>query len=217
MTSTQTGPADLAGTDGVADEPVRDVVDDLAGIRPGSHLDTLRRHRAVARDQTQRAHDLLFGPAAGGRISRADRLSVAVFVAALHGADTVTLHYARLLDHVAPDRIEPLLAEARRAAGRGPWGHYREPDLAGESTGGTSYRPGPAARERLGDRLAAALAHAHLLVLHPRDARPGALAALVEAGWSRAGIVTLSQAVGFLCYQIRLVHGLQRLAAEGAA
>lgn len=193
-----------------------DVIDDLVGLRRGGYLDELRRRRPIAREQTQRAHDLLFGPAAGDQVPRHHRLAVAVFVAALHRADAVTDHYARLLGEVAPDLVEPVLTEAGRAAGAGPWGSYREPDLADESEPGTAYAAGPDIRDRAGDRLAAGLEHAHLLVFHPRDSRPEALAALVRAGWSRAGIVTLSQTVAFLGYQIRLVHGLRQLATEGA-
>jgi uncharacterized protein YciW len=63
-------------------------------------------------------------------------------------------------------------------------------------------------------RLAAALQHAHLLTLHPRDARPAELQPLLSAGWSATGaIVTLSQLVSFLAFQIRTVAGLKALAA----
>ena len=71
-------------------------------------------------------------------------------------------------------------------------------------------------RELLGERLSAALAHAHLLVFHPRDASPAALQALLDAGWSSTGIVTLSQLVAFLAFQIRVVTGLQALAQRPA-
>ena len=65
----------------------------------------------------------------------------------------------------------------------------------------------------LGRRLAAAFDHTHLLVFHPRDAAPTALQALLDAGWSTTGIVTLSQIVAFLSFQIRVVAGLRALAA----
>ena len=67
----------------------------------------------------------------------------------------------------------------------------------------------------LGIRLTAALAHAHMLVFHPRDARAAALQELLDAGWSNTGIVTLSQLVAFLTFQIRTVVGLRALAAAG--
>lgn len=192
-----------------------DVVDILAGIRPGGRLDGLRRHRPTAREQTQQTYDRLFGTASGGPVSRSERLAVATFVAALHRATAVTDHYAALLAEVAPEGVETVLAEAGQAAGTGPWGTYREPGLADENVAGLTYFPAPSVHDRLGSRLTAALAHAHLLVLHPRDAGPEDLESLARAGWSRAGIVTLSQAVAFLTYQIRLIHGLRQLAAEG--
>ena len=67
----------------------------------------------------------------------------------------------------------------------------------------------------LGARLAAALAHAHMLVFHPRDASAAALQVLLDAGWSNGGIVTLSQLVAFLAFQIRAVAGLRALATAG--
>ena len=53
-----------------------------------------------------------------------------------------------------------------------------------------------------------------LLVLHPRDAKPAHLQALLVAGWSTTDIVTLSQLVAFLSFQIRVVAGLRVLSAE---
>jgi len=57
------------------------------------------------------------------------------------------------------------------------------------------------------------LVHAHLLVFRPRDASSAALQALLNAGWSTDDIVTLSQLVAFLSFQIRVVTGLSALAA----
>ena len=65
----------------------------------------------------------------------------------------------------------------------------------------------------LGPRLAAAFEHMHLLVFHPRDSAPASLQTLLDAGWSTAEIVTLSQIAAFLSFQIRVVAGLRVLAA----
>lgn len=65
-------------------------------------------------------------------------------------------------------------------------------------------------------RLDAALAHAELLVLRPRDAEPAHLRALEAAGWDADGIVTLSQLVSFLTFQLRVAHGLRVLAENPA-
>ena len=60
-------------------------------------------------------------------------------------------------------------------------------------------------------RLAAALDHAHMLLFHPRDAAPEWLQRLVDAGWTTPAIVTLSQLVAFLSFQIRVVAGLRAM------
>ena len=60
------------------------------------------------------------------------------------------------------------------------------------------------------------LAHAELLVLHPRDAAPSHLRALEAAGWDADGIVTLSQLVSFLTFQLRAAHALRVLALNPA-
>jgi uncharacterized protein YciW len=51
-----------------------------------------------------------------------------------------------------------------------------------------------------------------MLVFHPRDAGPPDLQALLDAGWSTTEIVTLSQIVAFLAFQVRVVIGLRTLA-----
>jgi CMD domain protein len=84
--------------------------------------------------------------------------------------------------------------------------------LSRENTAGPIYRVSKAARRALGPRLIAAFEHVHLLVLHPRDADSAALQALLDAGWSTTGIVTLSQITAFLSFQIRVVVGLRTLA-----
>lgn len=50
--------------------------------------------------------------------------------------------------------------------------------------------------------------HAHLLTFCPRDASPDALQALLDAGWTTDGIVTVSQLVAFTHFQLRVVAGL---------
>jgi uncharacterized protein YciW len=50
-----------------------------------------------------------------------------------------------------------------------------------------------------------------MLVFHPRDADSASLQALLDAGWSVTGIVTLSQLVAFLAFQLRAAAGLRTL------
>ena len=70
-----------------------------------------------------------------------------------------------------------------------------------------------AGRKALGARLASAFEHTHMLVFHPRDASAPSLQSLLDAGWSTTDVVTVSQLVSFLAYQIRVVSGLSTLAS----
>jgi uncharacterized protein YciW len=53
-----------------------------------------------------------------------------------------------------------------------------------------------------------------MLVFHPRDSAPPSLQAMLDAGWSVTDIVTLSQLVSFLAFQIRMVTGLKAMLAR---
>ena len=198
-----------------------DVVDHLLGVRPGDRLDQIRAARPEARANAQKAYEALFQPVDDSEFSVAERLAVATFVVGLHGSEDVRDFYAARLAAAFGDRgsavVRAVEREAARARGAGPYGAYREPSLAAES------RPGPAfegADEAvLGGRLSVALEHAQLLVLRPREATPEALDRLLRKGWSTTGIVTLSQLVAYLAFQVRVVHGLRQLAThetEGA-
>jgi CMD domain protein len=195
-----------------------DVVDHLLGVRPGDRLDQIRAARPEARTNAQRAYEALLDPVDASDFSRAERLAVATFVVGLHGAEDLRDFYAARLaaEEGGSGVVDAVEQESARGRGAGPYGVYREPGLAGESTPGPAYR---VENRSLGGRLTAALEHAHLLVLRPREATPEALERLLAAGWSTTGIVTLSQLVAFLAFQVRVVHGLRQLAAvesEGA-
>jgi len=193
-----------------------DVIDTLAGIRPGSKLDAIRARRAVARDQAQASYRALFEPAAPGDMSVEERFAVACFVVGLHGDTGILGFYAeRLAASGAPASLRAAV-EAEAAAGRtqGPFGHYPAGPLSREDTDGMILRISEAGRAALGPRLAAAFAHVHMLIFHPRDAAPPSLQSLLDAGWSATGIVTLSQIVAFLSFQIRVVSGFRVLAGQ---
>ncbi|WP_350347904.1 CMD domain protein [Agromyces sp. G08B096] len=190
-----------------------DTIDRLAGVAPGDRVDALRRHRPVTRDQSQASHDALFGADIDEtHTTRAERGLVATFVAALHDDEAATELYAGLAGDLAD--AARLAAEAARTTG--PYGAYREPGLAAESRDGLGFEASDALRAAVGDRSAAALEHAHLLVFRPREASPAALERLAAAGWSADGIVTLSQLVAFLAYQLRVAAGLRLLTEEAA-
>jgi CMD domain protein len=194
-------------------ETAADVIDALVGITPGSVLDAVRARRPQARAHAQATYQALFAPIDPGTVTAQERLAVGAFVCGLHGATAVTDVYAgRLAENGAPaplvEAIGAAVAEARTA---GPYGRYPAGALSREDTAGPSYRAGAAVRGALGFRLAAAFEHAHMLVFHPRDAAPAALQRLLDAGWSTTDVVTLSQIVAFLSFQIRVVTGLRAL------
>jgi len=193
-----------------------DVIDALVGITPGSPLDAIRARRPEARAHAQATYRALFTPEILGSVSAQERFAVGEFVAGLHGATAIADRYAaRLVESGASAVLkEAVDAAIKEAKTHGPYGSYPAGPLSGEDTAGPVYRVGAAPRRALGPRLAAAFEHVHMLVFHPRDAAPAALQALLDAGWSTTDIVTLSQIVAFLSFQIRVITGLRTLAGR---
>ena len=190
-----------------------DVIDALVGIAPGSPLEAIRARRPEARAQAQATYRALFAPDVPGGVSADERFAVGSFIAALHGDAAVAAFYAARLTASAALR-EAVDATIGEAKAEGPYGSYPAGPLSREDTAGPVYRVGAATRRGLGQRLTAAFEHVHLLVFHPRDATSTALQALLDAGWSTTDIVTLSQIVAFLSFQIRVVAGLRILAGR---
>ena len=188
----------------------KDIIDHLAGIAPGSSLDTIRARRQQARDNAQKSYLSLFAPADFGDVPAADRHAVAAFVAGLHGEPAVTAFYLAKLAGRS-ELVDALKAEIERGKTRGPYGAFPAGPLSTENTTGLIYRVADDRKRVLGAKLAAILEHTHLLVFRPRDAAPAAIQALLDAGWSTNAIVTLSQLVSFLSFQVRSVAGLRTL------
>ena len=186
-----------------------DVVSILSGA--GDDIAGLRDHRRVAVEQTQLAYDLLLESGDGSSMSRLERWTVAAFVALLHGDARAADHYLGGVREVSADVALVVVRLAGEGAAAGPYGSYPAGPLSVEDVAGPDLAIDSDAAAALGDRLSAALRHAHRLVLHPRDAAPAWLEDLAIAGWDRPGIVTLSQLVSFLAYQLRLVAGLRAL------
>ncbi|TSD82864.1 CMD domain protein [Mycobacterium sp. KBS0706] len=193
-------------------EPTADVIDLLAGIERGSALDRIRDRRPVARENAQKSWAALFEPEEPGTVSALERYAVVAFVAALHREPETVRFYAEALTGRDAGLAAAVVAEAERAGAEGPYGRYPEGPLSAEDRRGPVYHVSGEGRSVLGSRLAAALEHTHLLVFRPRDASAAALQALLDAGWSTTDIVTLSQLVAFLSFQIRVVAGLRALA-----
>ncbi len=195
-----------------------DVIDLLAGIREGSSLHALRTARPQTRDNAQKSYEALFEPAHEGDVSHSERFALASFVAGLHAADNVTQFYLAALEKAESERglIDAVKAEVNGGRTVGPYGHYPAGPLSTEDREGLVYHVSEAGRPVLGSKLSAALEHAHLLVYRPREASAEALQRLLNAGWTTTGVVTLSQIVAFLSFQIRVVAGLSALSAASA-
>lgn len=192
-----------------------DVIDQLVGIDPGSPLDALREQRPAARENAQASFDALLraDPGDTGHVSQRERLAVAFWTVALSQSPSATF-YRDLL--VAEDAATAAALDAALGAAltAGPYGDYPEGPLSAENVDGLHWTPDTSLVEAVGPRVAAALAHTHLLVYRPRDSSIEALQALLDAGWSTTGIVTLSQLVAFLSFQLRVVAGLTVLKGQ---
>jgi CMD domain protein len=195
-----------------------DIIDTLAGIEPGSALDGIRARRLQARENAQKSYLSLFEPIDAGDFSLLERAAVAAFVTGLHGASPVAAFYREKLATTADGArlVEVIEAEIGRGKTSGPYGSFPAGPLSVENTAGLIYRASADRKSVLGARLVAALEHAHLLVFRPRDAAAADMKVLLAAGWSNTGIVTLSQLVAFLSFQVRVVSGLRTLAAANA-
>jgi len=195
-----------------------DVINTLSGIAPGSALDKARDNRTEAKKHAQTSYDSLFLPKDFGSFPAQERFAVAAFVAALHGRPETKDYYAsKLADAGAsPELLVAVQSEALEAHTHGPYGHYPKGPLSIEDKEGMVYAVAPTPRRIFGQRLAAAFEHVHMLVFHPRDAAPPSLQKLLDSGWSVTDIVTLSQLVSFLAFQIRVVTGLKAMNARSA-
>ncbi|CAN7619206.1 MULTISPECIES: CMD domain protein [Ensifer] len=187
-----------------------DIIDLLAGITAGSALDRIRAQRPETREQAQKSYLALFQPADFGDVSAAERHAIASFVAGLHRQPDIFEFYSSPFEDSDTDRwlIEVIKAEIGSGRATGPYGNYPDGPLNGENEAGPLYQVSRSSREVLGRKLSAALDHAHLLVFHLRDASPQALQALLDAGWTTNGVVTLSQLISFVAFQIRVITGL---------
>ena len=194
-----------------------DIIDTLADIEPGSALDQIRRTREQARDNAQRSFRVLFEPKDPGTFPLAERYAVAAYAVGLQASTSpaATFYTELLEDEVSPELATAVAELAVQDRRPGPYGEFKESGLMAEPDPGltVSYASGQRP-EIIDERLAAALEHAHVLSLHPRDAEAQHLCRLEATGWSADDIVTLSQLISFLAFQIRVVDGL--IALKGA-
>lgn len=190
-----------------------DVIDRLVGIQDGDPLFALRLERPDAKANAQASFEALFASDELGDATQAERLAIAYWTVALSQSPTVSF-YRDLLAAEDQATLDLLEAALPGAVTTGPYGDYPAGPLTIENVAGPHWQADGGLAETVGARLTAALAHTHLLVYRPRDSSADALQALLDAGWSTTGIVTLSQLIAFLSFQLRVVAGLTVLKGE---
>jgi CMD domain protein len=190
-----------------------DVIDQLVGVQEGDALDALRIQRPDAKKNAQASFDALFDSDELEHASQRERLAIAYWTVALSQSPSASFYRGLLAaeDEATATALDVALPDAVTT---GPYGDYPAGPLTVENVAGPHWAPDAALAATAGPRLAAALAHTHLLVYRPRDSSADALQALLDAGWSTTGIVTLSQLVAFLSFQLRVVAGLTVLKGE---
>lgn len=184
-----------------------DVIDQLLDVREGDPLFALRTRRPDAKRNAQASFDALLRSGDEAHATSTERLAVAAWTAALIRSDAAPFYAGLLADRDAAV-LAALEAALPGAITSGPYGDYPEGPLSVEDVAGPHWEPSAELVAAVGERLARALAHAHLLTYRPRDASADALQALLDAGWTTTGVVTLSQLVSFLHFQLRVVAGL---------
>ncbi len=162
-----------------------DLLNELVGIGANSRLGVLRAQRSEIAGFIQASYDALLEPQDEAGVSRVERGVVALRVAILENSAPLIQHYRAYL------RQQNAPVELVAAT---------EKDTLGAP---------------LTPRLLAILTHTDRLTNEPRVATPEDLVELKEYGLSDANIVTLSQLIAFLSFQVRTIAGLQLL-AEGS-
>ncbi|MCC6458303.1 MAG: CMD domain protein [Caldilineaceae bacterium] len=168
--------------DGVVVDATPDLLNTLAGIEADSPLGELRAQRGEIARYIQGSYNALLEPAEGSGVSAIERGLIALRVAFLTGSEPLREHYRARLAELGAST--GLVAEV-------------------EST-----TPG----DPLASRMLVILQHVDLLTHAPHEATPAHLAKLQAQGLSTPDIVTISQLIAFLSFQVRTLAGLQLLA-----
>ncbi len=161
-----------------------DVINRLAGIAAGSPLGRLRAERPEVVRAAQGSYQALLEPDDPGGVSRSEREMIALRVAVLTPSPPVAAWHRARLRDLGADDAALVAIE-------------RFPD-------------GPA----LSARAAAILRHTDRLTREPGAATPPHIAALKAVGLSPRDIVTISQLVAYLSFEVRTLVGLRLLEEE---
>jgi CMD domain protein len=159
-----------------------DLMDALLGEEASAKVAAVRGLRADIAAHMQNNYTTLLEPQDEAGVSHVERGLVALRVAVLEESIPLIQHYRTYLAQ-----------------------HGAASDLVQAATVSTLAAP-------LSLRLVALLAHVERLTLEPRTATPADLDELKAHGLTDANIVTISQLIAFLSFQVRVLAGLQLLA-----
>ncbi len=165
----------------VSDVQTTDVVNAILGIDEDSPIAQLRNQKPDLAREAQDYYLSLFEPTA----TSAEALPVVVRA----------LVAVRVASHTRSEAVVEWYTQLATDAGASQEAVESASAIGEPADGGTL--------------LGAALRHADLLTTRPSAARKEDLQALKDAGFTPAGIVSLSQTIAFVSYQLRLVAGLR--------
>jgi CMD domain protein len=156
-----------------------DVINQVAGILPGTPVAELRQRRAEVAQFIQGSYTTLFHPSDAGGLSNSERGLVALRVTGLTANRPLGLHYRAMLAQLGVASATIMAVEQF-----------------------------PKSRT-LSPRLTALLRHVDQLSQAPGAATPAHLAGLQAHGFETRDLVTLAQLVAFLHFQVRVLAGVQ--------
>jgi len=162
-------------TSDTSDTVTVDVINQLAGLSPDTKIAAVRALRPDVVRHTQGSYDALLAPNAASGLTRMERTLVALRVAYLNASPTLATHYRQQL--VELNTPADILAAIEQ-----------------------EY-PSPA----IDQRTSAILRHVDLVNHTPGHATQVDLSELQSDGLSVQEIVTLSQLIAFLNYQLRVL------------
>lgn len=163
-----------------------DMMNQLAGLSPTSAMAAVRALRPDVVRHSQGSYATLLAPPTATGLTLIERAQVALRVAVLTNSPTLVAHYRQQLTELGASSASIAALE--------------QPDTVG----------------MLDQRTSAIMRHVDLLTHAPGQATPHDLQHLQENGLSGPEIVTLSQLIAFLSFQVRVLPVLSLL-VEGEA
>jgi CMD domain protein len=161
-----------------------DVIDELAGVIPGSKLADLRTQRPQIVRYAQGSYEALLAPKDEGGLTQIERELIALRVALLGGDKQLAAwHKERLQEHAVGEAIISAVEQFPKGSALPP-------------------------------RETALFTHIDRVVTAPAASTREQLAELAEVGFSPRDIVTIGQLIGFVSFQLRALVGLRLVTEE---